>query len=128
MGQWYRPVAPMIAEEFLEDVFGHLQKSPFMEMAPRVREDVRKRFPALAHYDGTARHQSVGRDDEPWLHALLLAVGRRTGLAALINTSFNSRGKPIVNTVAESLSMLDELPDLDYVLIEDWLFRATPRA
>merc|ERR1712190_182699 len=73
---------------------------------------------------GTARHQSVGKDDEPWVHALLLAVGRHTGLAALINTSFNSRGLPIVNTVRECLAMLKSLPDLDYVLIEDWLFQA----
>ncbi|CAE7498570.1 novN [Symbiodinium natans] len=122
--QWYRPVAPMIAEEGLEEVFGHKYLSPSMEFAPIVREDVRERFPALAHFDGTARHQSVSKGDEPWVHALLLAVGKLIGLPALINTSFNSRGKPIVNTVAESLQMLDELADLDYVLIEDWLFRA----
>merc|ERR1712066_491239 len=94
-----------------------------MTMAPHVREDVLRSFPALAHLDGTARHQSVGKSDEPWLHALLLAVGRRIGLAALINTSFNSRGKPIANTVRECLAMLDELADLDYVLIEEWLFK-----
>ena len=58
------------------------------------------------------------------MHSLLLAVGRKTGLAALINTSFNTRGKPIVNTVRECLKMLDEQVDLDYVLIEDWLFRS----
>ena len=50
-------------------------------------------------------------------------MGRRTGLAALINTSFNTKGKPITNSVVESLEMLDNLPDLDYVLIEDWLFQ-----
>merc|ERR1712046_302142 len=93
--------------------------------APRVLDDIRKQFPTLAHLDGTARHQSVDEGDEPWLHSLLLAVGKTTGLAALINTSFNTKGKPIVNTVRESLSMLDELDDLDYVLIEDWLFRAS---
>ena len=48
---------------------------------------------AMVHFDGTARHQSVGESDEPWLHELLLAVGKYTGLAALINTSFNSRGQ-----------------------------------
>merc|ERR1712146_285097 len=116
--------APVIAEEALEEVFGRKIHSPFMTIAPRVREEVRARFPALAHLDGTARHQSVGELDEPWVHALLLAVGRRTGLAALINTSFNTKGKPIVNTVSESVRMLDELPGLDYLLIEDWLFRA----
>ncbi|CAE7206645.1 nolO [Symbiodinium pilosum] len=122
--QWYRPVAPMIAEEALEEVFGHKYTSSYMEFAPKVLEEVRRRFPALAHFDGTARHQSVSRADEPWVHALLLAVGRWTGLAALMNTSFNSKGKPIVNSVKESLQMLDELADLDYVLIDDWLFRA----
>ena len=70
-----------------------------MTMAPRVLDHIREQFPALAHLDGTARHQSVGKSDEPWLNALLLAVGRRTGLAALINTSFNTKGHPIVNSV-----------------------------
>ena len=83
-----------------------------------MRKSVQGRFPALAHYDGTAWHQSVSKEDESWIHSLLLAVGRITGLAALINTSFNSRGKPIVNTVRESLEMLDTLPDLDYLVIE----------
>merc|ERR1711933_81654 len=94
-----------------------------MTMAPRVRDDIRDRFPALAHLDGTARHQSVAAHDEPWLHSLLLAVGRRTGLTALINTSLNTRGKPITNSAVECLEMLDELEDLDYLVIEDWLFR-----
>merc|ERR1712151_605629 len=92
-------------------------------MAPVVRDTVIAAYPALAHIDGTARHQSVGKDDEPFIHALLLAVGKLTGLAALINTSFNTRGAPIVNTIKECLTMLDKLPDLDYVLIEDWLFK-----
>merc|ERR1712032_156637 len=82
------------------------------------------KYPGLAHLDGTARFQSVGRGDDAWLHALLHAVARFTGLASLINTSFNTRGAPLVNTVTECLQMLDELVDLDYVLIEDWLFRA----
>ena len=120
--QWYRPVAPMIAEEALVEVFGRRVLSPFMSMAPQVRRDTQEKFPALAHFDGTARHQSVSKADEPWVHALLLAVGKHTGLAALINTSFNTKGKPIVNTVSECLQMLDELPGLDYVVIEDWLF------
>ena len=121
--EWYRPVAPMIAEEHLKKVFGRVVKSPYMSMAPRVREAIKEKFPALAHLDGTARHQSVSREDEPFIHALLLAVGRRTGLAALINTSFNTKGKPITNSLRESLEMLDTLPDLDYLLIEDWLFQ-----
>lgn len=122
--KWYRPVAPMIAEEALEQVFGKRVHSTYMSMAPRVQDAVRAKFPAMVHFDGTARHQSVSKGDEPWVHALLHAVGSWTGLAALINTSFNSKGDPIVNTVTECLKMLDELPDLDYVVIEDYLFKA----
>ena len=112
----------MIAEEALVQVFGRKVKSTYMTMAPKVREEVRAAFPALAHVDGTARHQSVASSDEPWIHQLLLAVGRRSGLAALINTSFNSKGQPITNRVTECLSLLDNTPELDYVLIEDKLF------
>lgn len=122
--QWFRPVAPMIADEALPEVFGREVKSPYMSMAPRVLKDVLERFPALSHLDGTARHQSVGEADEPWIHQLLLAVAKHTGLAALINTSFNARGQPIANSIKECLKMLTELPDLDYVLIEDWLFQS----
>ena len=57
--QWYRPVAPMIAEEALEQVFGRQVPSPFMTMAPAVRSEIREGFPSLVHLDGTARHQSV---------------------------------------------------------------------
>ncbi|CAL1155893.1 unnamed protein product [Cladocopium goreaui] len=113
--QWFRPVAPMIADEALPEVFGREVKSPYMSMAPRVLKDVLERFPALSHLDGTARHQSVGEADEPWIHQLLLAVAKHTGLAALINTSFNARGQPIANSIKECLKMLTELPDLDYV-------------
>jgi len=120
--QWYRPVAPMIAVEALEEVFGRPCLSPYMDKAPAVKPEMIHRYPALAHLDGTARHQSVSRSDEPWLHMLLTAVGKRTGLAALINTSFNTKGEPLVNTITASLEMLDTLPDLDAVVIEDWLF------
>ena len=70
-----------VLQEALETVFGRRVLSPYMSMAPEVLPEVRAQFPALAHVDGTARHQSVGVHDEPWLHALLLAVGRETGLA-----------------------------------------------
>ena len=122
--EFYRPVVPMIASEALEAVFGAHRsvESPYMSMAPAVLPKVAERFPGLAHVDGTARHQSVSPRDEPWLHALLDAVGRRTGLAALINTSFNAKGKPICNTVRGALEMLDALPDLKFLLVEDWLF------
>ncbi len=60
--------------------------------------------------------------DEPWLHALLLGMMRRRGYGVLANTSFNSRGHPILNSAKTALELLDSTPELDKVLIEDWLF------
>ncbi len=89
--------------------------------------DLRARFPAMAHLEGTARVsplvRGAGGGDEPWLHALLRAVGRRTRLAALISTSLNRRGRPITSSALECLAMYDTSAELDYLLIEDWSFR-----
>jgi predicted NodU family carbamoyl transferase len=64
----------------------------------------------------------VTASSDPWVYDLLAAVKRRTGWGVLINTSFNTKGKPILNTVAEALALLRDCEDLDYVLIEDFLF------
>ena len=87
------------------------------------------------HFDGTARPQTVeaprdsGGGGDPFVHALLSAVARSPatrrrngGLGVLINTSFNTKGRPIVNSAAEALRMLCALPDLDAVVIDAWLF------
>ena len=80
--------------------------------------------PAIWHHDGTARPQTVAPEDEPWVHALLLAVGALvpSGLPMLINTSFNTRGRPIIKAAAEAIGLLCEMADLDHVVIDDWVF------
>jgi len=64
----------------------------------------------------------VSEASDGWLHALLVAVKARVGAAALINTSFNARGRPILNTAAEALEMLQDCDELDFVVVEEWLF------
>lgn len=90
-------------------------------------QGIEEELPSLAHFDGTARPQTVSsnRGDagyEPWLYKLLSEVKVLTGYGVLINTSFNSRGKPILNKISDALILLRECPDLDYVLINGWLF------
>ena len=93
-----------------------------MSFAPRLTAAAAAALPAIAHADGTARPQTVAAEDEPWLHALLEAVRAETGWGVLINTSFNSKGKPILNTLEEALTLLRDCEDLDYVVVEDFLF------
>ncbi|XP_033096246.1 nodulation protein NolO-like [Anneissia japonica] len=103
--------------------------SPYMSFSPLLTEESQKQFPAIAHYDGTARYQTVSKEDEPWYHSLLHEVGKRTGGSEiLLNTSFNIKGKPILNRISTALQVLDDAPPgfLDYVIVEDWLF--TPKS
>jgi carbamoyltransferase len=135
--EFYRPVAPMVAEEEWEALFEEsyattgalkMKSSPFMSFAPRVREEVAAALPAIAHYDRTARVQSVNAAEEPWIHALLQAVKKKFGWAVLVNTSFNTKGYPIVNLIVEALILLDTEEELDGVVVEDVLFTKEPNA
>ena len=89
-------------------------------------DEAKAALPAIVHYDGTARPQVVDRDAAPWLHALLMRVKELTGWAVLINTSFNTRGKPILNTVAEALALLRDSPAMNAAVV-DALFVTLPQ-
>jgi carbamoyltransferase len=126
---WYRPCAPVLVEEEIEEIFevtkrggASLTSSPYMSFAPRLQPWVIEQFPGIAHVDGTARPQTVSNRRNAWLHSLLLKVGMKTGASILINTSFNTHGRPILNSAKEALSLLRETKELDFVVINDWLF------
>ena len=68
-----------------------------------VRPEVRALLPAITHVNGSARLQTVSEKDNPDFHALLLAVGQTTGRQLVLNTSFNVKGQPIVNTPEEAI-------------------------
>jgi carbamoyltransferase len=99
----FRPVAPSVPQELAADWFVAGTASPFMLFVDRVRPDQASRIPAACHVDGSARVQTVARDEHPLFHALLHAFGARTGVPVLINTSFNTRGEPIVCTPRDAL-------------------------
>jgi carbamoyltransferase len=69
----------------------------------RATAKCHREAPAVVHIDGTARVQVVGPDGDPFLRALLVAFERRTGLPLLLNTSFNRRGEPIVETPSDAM-------------------------
>jgi carbamoyltransferase len=105
--EWFRPIAPICPEEDVARFFeGPLSCSPTMLFSFAVRPEHAATLAEVAHVDGTARVQSVHRDDNPLVHRLLREVGRRAGAPVLINTSLNGRGEPIANSVAAVLSLL----------------------
>src|SRR3989441_361269 len=105
----YRPFAPSVlverAHEFydLKDAERHYP-ARFMLLVVDVDDAKREVVPAPTHVDGTARLQTVFRDTNPRYHRLIETFGKATGVPVLLNTSFNLKGEPIVNTPAEAFS------------------------
>lgn len=115
----FRPFAPAVLLESAGAYFdgcGGTTTSPFMLKAFPVVESKRALIPAVTHVDGTARVQTVDRADSPLFHALIRAFASRTGVPVLVNTSFNRRGEPIVETPAQALTVFLE-SEMDAVAI-----------
>lgn len=94
----FRPFAPVVLQDRAPDYFLLDRASPYMLLVAPVRAEKRQEIPAVTHVDGSARVQTVCRQDNPRLYALLEQFRAETGCAVLLNTSFNVRGEPIVES------------------------------
>jgi carbamoyltransferase len=105
MREAFRPFAPAVTLEHVDRYFDVPAGTelPYMIMVVPVRQEWRPRLPAVTHVDGSARVQTVAAKDNPDFHALLRAVGQTTGREMVLNTSFNVKGQPIVNTPQEAI-------------------------
>ncbi len=92
----FRPFAPACLADRASEWFEIDRESPYMLLVCQVRED--RNAPAITHVDGSARLQTVTPESHAEFHDLIAAFDERTGCPVVINTSFNVRGEPIVNT------------------------------
>ena len=116
----FRPVAPVVLEEEAAKWFVGAEVSPFMLFVHQVQPDKIKRIPAVRHVDGTARIQTVNHHQCPRYYDLLKAFQARTGVPVLVNTSFNTRGEPIVCTPRDAVECFWTSP-LDALVIGSYL-------
>jgi hypothetical protein len=100
----FRPFAPSCLAPHVPDLFGCDCASPYMTITMPLVDPAR--LPAAAHVDGTARLQTLARDENPAYYDLIDAFRRRTRTPALLNTSFNVAGEPIVHSPADALRAL----------------------
>jgi carbamoyltransferase len=94
----FRPYAPVVLEEKVHEWFDHFGPNPFMLRVVQVLREKQSQLGAITHIDGSARVQTIRRETNPRLYAMIEAFERRTGVPVLLNTSFNVAGKPIVET------------------------------
>jgi carbamoyltransferase len=99
----YRPFAPSIMEEKVQDFFERQEPSPFMLMVYKVRPEQRARIPAVTHVDDTGRLQTVSARTNPRYHRLISEFARQTDVPLVLNTSFNEH-EPIVATPADAIA------------------------
>lgn len=116
----FRPFAPAVLEEDAADWFHDGRRLPWMLFVLKVREERRHLIPAVTHVDGTARVQTVSREDNPRFHRLLSAFRERTGVGVLLNTSFNDAGEPIVQTPEDAIRCF-RATDLDHLVLGGYL-------
>jgi len=103
----FRPFAPVVLEEKVQDYFDledaeECYPARYMSIVVRVKEDKLGVIPAVTHVGGTARLETVRREWNLRYHEIVRKFGEATGVPVLLNTSFNLRGEPIVNTPADA--------------------------
>lgn len=116
--QAFRPFAPAVPLELADAWFEPGPPSPHMLLVRRVRPDRATLVPAIVHTDGTARLQTVEERHDPLFHRLLHAFGAATGVPVLVNTSFNVKGEPIVETPLDAL-LCFLATDMDVLVLGD---------
>ena len=137
----FRPFAPSILAEDVEDWFDHKGISPYMLLVQDVAEKIKKEvpanyhdlpqreklytvrstIPAITHIDFSARIQTVHEQTNPKYHQLISAFKKLTGCPVIINTSFNVRGEPIVNTPEDAYRCFMRT-EMDYLVIGNYVF------
>jgi carbamoyltransferase len=116
----FRPVAPVVMEEHAHEWFVNASVAPFMLFIFDVQPDKAARIPAVRHVDGTARVQTVNRRQHALYYDLLAAFKQLTGVPVLVNTSFNTRGEPMVNSPRDAIESFWTSP-LDALVIGPFL-------
>lgn len=118
----FRPVAPMVLAEWAGEIFsGGPIPSPYMLFVHDVAPDWRPRIPAVTHVDGTARIQTVDRTDA-LMHATIGQFAERTGVPVVVNTSFNTAGRPMVDSPRDALECFGSAP-IDMLAIGPYVVR-----
>ena len=139
----FRPFAPAILIEKVNDFFELEKKSPHMMLVSPVKESRRTKFnkpntenmleivriprsdiPAVTHVDYSARIQTIEREDHKKFYDLIKAFDELTGYPVIVNTSFNVRGEPIVNSPYDAYQCFMNT-EMDILFLEDFLIKKT---
>lgn len=116
--QWFRPFAPSILREEVYKWFVKDVNSPYMTCVIQFKEDMKHLVPAVVHFDGTARLQTVTEKDNYWYYNFIKKFYQKSNVPILLNTSFNDR-EPIVETPEHAINCFHGT-NIDYLYFRDF--------
>jgi carbamoyltransferase len=121
----YRPFAPSVLAESAETYFElpnatHHYPARYMLYVVPVREQHHATLPAITHVDGTGRLQTVFKEQSPRYYSLIERFGQATGVPVVLNTSFNLKGEPVVNTPANAFNTFSK-SEMDCLVLGNFL-------
>ena len=121
----YRPFAPSVLAQCAEKYFelpNACQHYParYMLYVVPVKTSAHSTLPAITHVDGTGRLQTVFKEQSPLYYHLIERFGQATGVPVVLNTSFNLKGEPIVNTPANAFNTFSK-SEMDALVLENFL-------
>jgi len=119
--QWFRPFAPSILREEVQNWFTSDHDSPYMSLVLQFKEECKAKAPAVVHFDGSARLQTVTENDNKWYYNFLKLWNEKSGVPIILNTSFNDR-EPICETPDHAIDCflrtdIDRLYFYDYGIL-----------
>lgn len=120
----FRPFAPAVLEDEVQHWFEYTQSDPYMLFTTQVLEEKRNQLPAITHVDGSARVQTVTTEGNAKFYQLVKEFEKITGCPVLINTSFNLRGEPIVQSPADAYRCFMS-NELDLLVVGNFLLYKT---
>ena len=91
-----------------------------MEKVVQIREHNQPKLPAVTHFDGSGRLQTVRKEDNPFFYNIIQEFEKLTNIPVVLNTSFNVNGEPIVLSPDDALNTFFK-SGLEYLVMEDWL-------
>jgi carbamoyltransferase len=121
----WRPFAPSVLEEAGASLFENYHTTPFMTLTFQVRPEKKAAIAAAVHVDGSARVQSVTRDQNERYYDLIKNFAAKTGVPAVLNTSFNLKGEPIVNSPFDAIRTF-YTSGLDALILDRYLISKIP--
>lgn len=118
----FRPFAPSVLYEHQTEYFEIEQYTPFMLIVADVKPDKQSVVPAITHVDGTARIQSVTREENGIYYDLIKEFAKITGVPVLLNTSFNIKNEPIVESPEDAIRCFRST-NIDYLILGPYLVK-----